>query len=208
MKIGLGSGTTVYYMLDKLGQLVRDGLKVTGIPSSLKTEALAKQFSVPLTSFAETLHYDLMIDGTKEIDPSFCMIKGGGGSFFREKLIALASDQVIIISERHKLVNQLGAFPVPVEILPFAWQFTARLLEQLGCKVTLRQQGDKAVQSDNGNYIADCAFAFFNDPIKLDLELKLIPGVLETGLFGGIADLLITMDAEALVVTHSPCILG
>jgi len=194
MNLGLGSGTTVNLMLRKLGDMVKQGLKVKGIPTSRKTELLAKEVGIPLVDFSIINNVDLTIDGAKEIDRTFAMIKGGGGSFFREKLVAEASKRMIIIAERSKVVESLGSLPVPVEITPFAWESTIQRLKKLDCKVELRMTNNAPIISDNGNYIVDCKFESITDAHKLDRTLKLMTGVLETGIFCGYADLLITMN--------------
>lgn len=199
MKIGLGSGTTVYWTILKLGELVKQGMDIKGIPTSLKTEAIAKDVGIPLIDFSHTQKLDLTIDGTKQIDPHLNMIKGGGGSFFREKIVAHASERVIIVADRSKQVTVLGAYPVPVEVHPFAWQYTVSLLEQFGCQVTMRMKDDSMIMTDNDHYIADCLFDKIDDPASLDKELKLVPGVIETGIFCELAHLFITTDNKGMI---------
>lgn len=188
MTIGLGSGSTVYWMMRKLGQYVQEGLDVKGIASSRQTENWAKEFGVPLTNFHETQHIDTTIDGADEVDEAWNLIKGGGGALVREKVIADAADKFVVIIDESKLVSHLGDFRLPVEILPFGWEVTAERIAGLGGVSALRQGADGAFVSDNGNYIVDCDFGAINDPKLLHQHLKQLTGVVETGLFVSMAD--------------------
>lgn len=183
MVLGLGSGTTVYWLLKRLGELVDQGLNIKGIPSSLRTEGWAKEFGIPLTDFSEVEMLDLAIDGADEIDPDLQLTKGGGGSLVREKLVNAHARQVIIIADGSKMVDRLGNFPLPVEVLQFAWQRTADKIAALGATPVLRERDGEVFVSNNGNYILDCAFGSIEDPRALHKELKLLLGVVETGLF-------------------------
>jgi ribose 5-phosphate isomerase A len=195
MTIGLGSGSTVYWMMKKLGKLVENGLNVRGVPSSLRTEGWAKEFGVPLVYFSEVSRLDLAIDGADEVDPDFNLSKGGGGSLLREKLVNDAADELIIVVDDSKLVKNLGAFPLPVEIVPFGWENTARKIEKLGCTPMLRKNEGKVFISNNGNYIVDCRFTSIADPAALHQQLKLLLGVIETGLFVNMTDkVIVGMD--------------
>lgn len=191
MVIGLGSGSTVYWMLKKLGEMIVQGMKVKGIPSSLRTEGWAKEFGIPITDFSEVQLLDLAIDGANEIDPQFNLSKGGGGSLVREKIVNANSKKLIIIADESKLVSQLGKAPLPVEILQFGWEVTAIKIAQLGCKPVLRIQEGVRFVSNNGNYIVDCQFKSILNPKKLHHELKQLVGVVETGLFIGMTDIVI-----------------
>src|SRR4051812_22726633 len=133
MVIGLGSGSTVYWMMKKLGELVSEGLSVKGVPSSVRTEGWAKEFGIPLVYFSEVSQLDLAIDGADEVDPEYNLIKGGGGSLLREKLVDAAADRLIIVVDDSKLVPTLGTFPLPVEVVPFGWEITAQRLAKLDC---------------------------------------------------------------------------
>lgn len=188
MVLGLGSGSTVYWTLKKLGELVAEGLNVKGIPTSKRTEKWASQFNIPLTDFSNVDIIDVAIDGADEIDPQFNLTKGGGGSLVREKIVDAHSNMLIIVADESKSVSQLGKFPLPVEIVPFGWQSTAKKIATLGCKPTLRKKDENIFISDNGNYILDCAFTAIPNPAKLHEELKQLIGVVETGLFIGITD--------------------
>ncbi|TWT05282.1 ribose-5-phosphate isomerase RpiA [Planococcus sp. CPCC 101016] len=191
MIIGLGSGSTVYWMLKKLGERVKEGLTVKGVPSSLRTEGWAKEFGIPLTTLSESRHLDLAIDGADEVDPSFNLTKGGGGSLLREKLVNDAADQLIIVVDDSKLVDRLGAFPLPVEIVPFGWENTAEKIADLQCQPKLRRESGEVFVTNNGNYIVDCQFAEISDLHALHRNLKLILGVVETGLFINMANIVL-----------------
>jgi ribose 5-phosphate isomerase A len=183
MTIGLGSGSTVNSMLRKLGERVKEGLQVKGIPSSVKTEYLARELEIPLTNFSEEVQVDLAIDGADEIDNQLNLLKGGGGSLVREKIVDSAANELIIIVDGSKIVSQLGAFPLPVEVLSFGWEVTARNIAKLGCDPKLRKKNNRLFVSDNGNYILDCHFGAIEQPKSLHEELKQLVGVVETGLF-------------------------
>ncbi len=202
MVLGLGSGTTVYWLLKRLGELVDQGLNIKGIPSSLRTAGWAKEFGIPLTDFSEVETLDLAIDGADEIDPAFQLTKGGGGSLVREKLVNAHAKQVIIIADQSKMVDRLGKFPLPVEVLQFAWQRTADKIEALGAKPVLREREDEVFVSNNGNYILDCAFESIEDPRALHNQLKLLLGVVETGLFIDMTDKVILAGPDGAQVIN------
>lgn len=191
MKIGLGSGSTVNFFIKKLAELVKEGLKIEGIPSSVKTEKLATELGIPLTDFSTVTHLDVTVDGANEVDEHFNLIKGGGGSLLREKFVATASKKLIIIVDEAKLTSKLGSIPLPVEVVPFAWEVTSKRIAELGCTPTLRKNGDTPFVSDNGNYILDCQFNGIADPDTLHNQLKLLLGVVETGLFVGMTEAVI-----------------
>lgn len=188
MLVGLGSGTTFYWTLLELADRIKGGLKMKGIPTSLATERLAFEWGIPLASFAECPRLDLYIDGAKEINPRKEMIKGGGGSFLREKLVAEGANRRIIVVSGNKQVPRLGSIAVPVEIVPFGSEWTLAKLRDMGCKPDLRTEQRQFVVSDNGNYIADCDFGPVPNPADLHRKIKAITGVVETGLFVGMAD--------------------
>jgi len=190
--VGLGTGSTTAFAIKELGFLVREGLMIRGVPTSKATELLADQCGIPLVDLNESCRIDVTIDGADEIDPRFNMVKGGGGALFREKLVAIASDLEIIIVDPPKLVQTLGqTMPVPVEVLKFGWCLPERRLRELGCTPTVRQKAGQPYESDNGNYILDCWFGPISDPAYLDQAIKQIPGVVESGIFIGLADRLI-----------------
>lgn len=188
MTIGLGTGTTAYYAIRRIGALVRGGLRIRAIATSLASERLATTEGIPLATFAELAgRLDLTIDGADEVDPELRLIKGGGGALLREKIVAAASDRMVAIVDEGKLVKRLGAFPLPVEIVPFGREATMRRLDELGCRSVLRLAGDEPFRTDNGNFVADCAFGMIADPERLAARLNQIPGVVEHGLFVGLA---------------------
>jgi ribose 5-phosphate isomerase A len=200
MVIGLGSGSTVYWMMKKLGELVSKGLRVKGVPSSIRTEGWAKEFGIPLVYFSEVSRLDLAIDGADEVDPDYNLIKGGGGSLLREKLVDAAADRLIIVVDDSKLVQALGTFPLPVEVVPFGWELTAQRLAKLDCTQKLRIKEDKIFITNNGNYILDCQFNSITNPSELHQQLKLTLGVVETGLFTNMTDIVIVSNDEGVQI--------
>lgn len=183
--LGLGTGSTVFWLIKKLGEKVKQGLNVTCIPTSAQSEKLALENGLQTAQLNEVEKIDLCIDGADEINQHFSLIKGGGGALLREKMVASASGKLYIIADHKKLVDVLGKFPVPVEVVTYGWQHVARNIESIGCyKVVARRSanGDFYV-TDNGNYILDCQFKKIYGPNELNLLLKNIPGVVETGLF-------------------------
>ena len=190
MIVGLGTGSTVEYTLRKLGQLVRDGLKIQGIPTSIHTQRIAKEEGIPLTTLDENPEIDVTIDGADEVDSNLNLIKGGGGALTREKIIAFNSKKVIIVVDDSKVVKCLGIdFPLPVEVTKFGWQATKKTLEKFDCTVELRNiMEDEPFITDNGNYILDCEFIKIDNPEELHVNLNNIPGVVENGLFIGLVD--------------------
>ncbi|MBP1970704.1 ribose 5-phosphate isomerase A [Virgibacillus natechei] len=200
MKVGLGSGSTVYWMIKKLGEYVEQGLDVTGVPTSQTTAQWAKEFGIPLTDFSELKQLDVTIDGADEVDENLHLIKGGGGALLREKIVASAAKELIIIVDRSKKVAHLGAFPLPVEVIPFGWEVTANNISTLGCVPKLRQKDGEVFISDNGNYILDCPFDKIPNPKTLHKELKSLVGVVETGLFVGMTDKVIVGEGDEVEV--------
>jgi ribose 5-phosphate isomerase A len=193
MRLGLGSGTTSEAFIDLLGERVRQGLDVVGVPTSEKIGAKAKALGIRLTTLDETPELDLCIDGADEIGPGLTLIKGGGGALLREKIVAMAGRAMLVIADERKLVDHLGAFPLPVEVVPFGLGATRRamqkLAERLGLagEMTLRGDGGHVFVTDGGHHILDCHFQRFDDPGALAAGLNAIPGVVEHGLFIGIA---------------------
>lgn len=185
MIVGLGTGSTAYYAIQRLGRLVQQGLSIQAIATSLQSEQLATQLGIPLISFSEMTELDLTIDGADEVDSAFNLIKGGGGALLREKIVAAASKQLTIVVDEHKVVRQLGKFALPVEIVKFGYEATIRKLFQLGCEPILRARDGEPYVTDNGNYIVDCSFNQIAAPVELHRELNLIPGVVDNGLFVG-----------------------
>ena len=188
--VGLGSGSTAAYAVRFLADRVRDGLKIVGIPTSQETKRLAEQLGIPLATLDEHGKIDIDIDGADEIDPQLNLIKGGGGAFLREKIIASVSRRFIVIADSTKQVKRLGKFPLPVEVVPFAQSLIKTQIEAMGAKVSLRNDayGNPYV-TDEGHHILDCNFGEISDPAGLADKLCHIPGVVEHGLFIGMAEI-------------------
>jgi ribose 5-phosphate isomerase A len=188
--VGLGSGSTATYAIRFLGERVRDGLKIVGIPTSQKTQQLAQQLGIPLGTLDQHPHIDIDIDGADEIDPRLNLIKGGGGALLREKIIASASRRFIVVGDSSKQVAHLGKFPLPVEVIPFAQSLIAKRISALGAQVSLRGAASGNVfVTDEGHHILDCTFGDILDPAALAVKLHAIPGVVEHGLFIGMAEI-------------------
>jgi len=199
MTVGLGSGSTANIAIRLLGQRVKaEGLQLRGVPTSFLTAALAAEVGLALVNLNDVSRVDLTIDGADEIGPGLALIKGGGGALLREKIVAAASDQVLIIADSSKLVAQLGAFPLPVETVPFARAFVARRLETLGLNPQLRlTPAQEAYRTDQGNEIFDCHARAIPDPGALARELAAIPGIVEHGLFLGLVQrAIVGVDGE------------
>ena len=192
MVVGLGSGSTATFAIQFLGELVRDGLKIRGIPTSRASGELARSLNIPLTSFDEVDHTDVTIDGADEVAPGLALIKGGGGALLHEKIVAAASHRLVIVADEHKLVQRLGRFPLPVEVIPFAAGSVRRKLEALGANPVLRTGHDGSpFITDEGNYIFDCHYGEILDPPAVAQSLKSITGLVEHGLFLGLASVAI-----------------
>jgi ribose 5-phosphate isomerase A len=191
--VGLGTGSTARFAIEGLGRRVREGLRIAGVPTSIATERLAREQGIPLVGLNDVDGIDLTVDGADEIDPAFDMIKGGGGALTREKLVALASATRVILVDESKLVSKLGeTHLLPVEVLPFAWKLAERHLSNLGAGPILRKRtDDQPLVTDNGNFVLDCNFGPIDNAPALEHEIRLLPGVIECGLFIGIADTLV-----------------
>ena len=200
MTVGLGTGSTVHWTILRLGVLVREGLTIRAVPTSRQTEKLAVEQKIPLVTFGEGRELDLTIDGADEISPQLDLIKGGGGALLREKLVAAASKRLIVVADESKLAPALGSFPLPVEVVPFGWEITARRVENLNLKQSLRTSDGKPFLTDNGNYILDCDCGKIENPAQLHRELKLLTGVVETGLFVGMADAVIVAGSGGIEI--------
>jgi ribose 5-phosphate isomerase A len=185
MTIGIGSGSTVYWLIEELGNRVKQGLEITTVPTSLQTAELAGKAGIPVLDLNNIHKLPLTIDGADEIDPQGRLIKGGGGALLQEKIVAAASDELIIIADSSKLVQQLGKFPLPVEVIPFGYkQVKQKIIAAEFCKkISLRREGSEIFVTDHGHYILDCDCEKIADASALNLFLHLIPGVVETGLF-------------------------
>jgi ribose 5-phosphate isomerase A len=197
MTLGLGTGSTAAHAVRFLGEQVRAGLKVRGIPTSVHTQELAASLGIPLTTLDECQQIDVDIDGADEFDAQLHLIKGGGGALLREKIIASASRQVVIIADSSKLVAVLGKFPLPVEVIPFAQPLVAKRITALGATVKLRQEtkGNPFI-TDEGHHILDCSFGQITDPPALARKLSDMPGVVEHGLFVDLATVVLCAKGE------------
>ena len=197
---GLGTGSTVEYVLKRLGEMVKDGLDIKGIPTSMHTKKIAKECGIPLTDLDENPEIDLTIDGADEVDPNLNLIKGGGGALTREKIVAYHSKKEIIVIDETKIVKILGVtFPLPVEVLKYGWASTKKSLQEFGCNIELRKIMEEVYITDNANYILDCDFERIDDPEQLEKDLNNVPGVVENGLFVGLADEVIVGSKQGIM---------
>jgi ribose 5-phosphate isomerase A len=189
MVVGLGTGSTVAHTIKKLGEMSAEGLDLIGIPTSRESESLARSLGIRLSTLEENPTVDITIDGADEVDPNLDLIKGMGGALLREKIVARASKTEVIVVDDSKLVKTLGTkSPLPVEVVPFGWGTVKKSVEKLGCTAVLREKDGKPYVTDNGNLILDCSFQSIKEPQKLEKELNNITGIVENGLFVGIAD--------------------
>lgn len=210
MRVGLGTGSTAAWMVRCLGEMVRDdGLKIRGVPTSTRTAALAREVGIEVISLDEARWLDLTIDGADEFDADLNLIKGGGGALLQEKIVATASDQMIVIADAGKEVETLGAFPLPIEVIPFGWQTSKALVEEmlismdvLGRHVTLRMKGDTPFVTDEGNHILDLHLNRIGNARHLAMVLNQVPGVVENGLFIDICDVVIVGYGDGRVETR------
>lgn len=202
MAVGLGTGSTAYWLVERIGQRVREGLRVRCIPTSRRTEEQARALGIPLVNFSDVQQLDLAIDGADEIGPGLALIKGGGGALLREKLVARAARRFVVIADASKRVDTLGRFPLPVEVVPFAFEVTARKVAEVTNAEPLLRRDDRGeiYLTDNGNYILDCRCREIHDPERTERDLKLLTGVVECGLFVNMADLAIVADDDAVEI--------
>lgn len=201
MTIGLGTGSTAYWAIQYIGARVKEGLEVRAIATSIQSQTLAIDLGIPIISFAQVDKLEITIDGADEVDEQLQLIKGGGGALLREKIVAAATKFYIIIADDHKLVNKLGKFRLPVEVIPFGWELVAGRLKNLGSEVFLRSLEGKPYLTDNGNYILDCAFGQIDFPSDLHDQINRITGVLDNGLFIDMADCVILASEEGTIRT-------
>ncbi len=193
MLIGLGTGTTVYYLLKELGKRKLQGLNFTAVCTSLQTENILKEEGINYVSLDDVERLQLAIDGADEVDVNGNLIKGGGGALLQEKIVEAASDELIIIVDEKKDVQTLGVFPLPVEVITFGWKQVQQKIETTyNIKAVLREKQGKIFMTDHKHYILDCYFNSIPDPAQLNVELHLIAGVVETGLFVNMASKVIT----------------
>ncbi|TCP41796.1 ribose-5-phosphate isomerase RpiA [Rhodovulum marinum] len=207
MKVGLGTGSTAAWMVRCLGERVRDeGLRIKGVPTSTRTADLAREVGIEVISLDEARWLDLTIDGADEFDADLNLIKGGGGAHLQEKIVATASDRMIVIADPAKEVAHLGAFPLPVEVIPFGWKATRTLVEEalegmdvLGRETALRMNGEAPFVTDEGNHILDLHLKRIGNPRQLSLVLNQIPGLVENGLFIDICDVVVIGHGDGRV---------
>lgn len=189
--IGLGSGSTAKYAIKAIGELVKNGLNIQGVPTSAKTKQLAESLQIPLLPADQVKQINITIDGADEFTEDLILIKGGGGALLYEKIIASLTDQLIIITDSSKLVHQLGRFKLPVEVIPVASNYVKQQLEKLGGKVSQRITDNNPFVTDEGNYILDTDFNPILNPVYLSNQMSRITGVVEHGLFIGLASMVI-----------------
>lgn len=207
MKVGLGTGSTAAWLVKCLGERVKhEGLRFTGVPTSTATAKLAGDLGIPITTLDEAGWLDLTIDGADEFDNELNLIKGGGGALLQEKIVATASDRMIVIADKTKKVETLGAFPLPVEVIGFGMKTTKRLLEEMlesldvmGNTGKFRMKGDQLFVTDEGNHIVDLHLGRIGNARQLSLVLNQVPGVVENGLFIDICDVIVTGHGDGTV---------
>ncbi len=210
MRLGLGTGSTAAHFVEALGQKVAEGLKVVCVPTSETTRVQAERLRIPLTTLDDRPHLHLTVDGADEIDDQLRLIKGGGGALLREKIVATASDKMVVIAADNKLVRVLGNFPLPVEVVGFGVTATCDLIEamaaQAGCEGEISLRSDRKGEpfvTDQGNFILDCDFGKIPEPEVLSFALKQVPGVVEHGLFLGVADAAILAGPRGVKVLRT-----
>ena len=203
MTVGLGTGSTVYHTIMRLVEMVREGMRIRCVSTSEATTDLAESLGLDLVPMSEVPEIDITIDGADEVDRSYNGIKGGGGALLYEKLVADISGSVVWVVDRSKLVERLGAFPLPIEVVPFSHMQLMRKLEAMGFEPRLRMSGDRPFTTDEKNYIIDLKTGFIDDPRGLHELLKLMPGVIETGLFIAMADTVVVGGEDGAKVLES-----
>ncbi|HEY2649011.1 MAG TPA: ribose-5-phosphate isomerase RpiA [Puia sp.] len=192
MAVGLGTGSTAYWAIEKIGEKVnKEGWKIKAIATSNGSEEQARRLGIPIMDFSSVKSIDITIDGADEVNPKLQLIKGGGGALLREKIVATNSKQMIVVADESKWVKTLGKFPLPVEVVLFGWERTFDKLLMLGCEAKRRMKGTIPYLTDNGNYIVDCAFGEIDDPPALHELVNAITGVVDNGLFIHIASKLV-----------------
>jgi len=208
MVVGLGSGSTAKIAIKLLGEMVEAGVNIVGIPTSKESEDLGRRAGILIGELKARSVVDITIDGADEVDPDMNLVKGLGGALVREKIVAAATNLEIIVIDESKLVDFLGQkVPLPVEIVRFSHEATVHRVGQLGCKCMLRMKHGERFVSDNGNYIVDCKFARIDDPMKLETEINLIPGVVDSGLFLGLADKVIVATKDGTRIMEKESVL-
>jgi ribose 5-phosphate isomerase A len=199
MVVGLGSGSTASIAIKLLGEKVGQGWKITGVPTSRESEELGRSVGIAIGELKDYPEVDVTIDGADEVDPNLDLIKGLGGALVREKIVASATKMEVITVDDSKLVSYLGQkAPLPVEIVKFASESTMRRLEKFGCAPKLREKNGIAFITDNGNLIADCRFPRIDDPKRMEREINLVAGVVDNGLFVGLAHKVVVASKEGV----------
>ncbi|MFO0705344.1 MAG: ribose-5-phosphate isomerase RpiA [Nitrospira sp.] len=206
MVVGLGTGSTAKHMVIALGEKVRAGMKLRGIPTSQETAVLAREAGITLIDADNRWEIDVAIDGADQVDPAFNLIKGGGGALLKEKIVAASAKQFIVLVDHTKQVPVLGgSFPLPIEVIPFGWGSTAREIESLThSRVVLREKHGAPFKTEAGNLIVDVHLAAIDRPAELEVALNQIPGIVETGLFVGRTNMLIIGTPQGVHVQHVP----
>jgi ribose 5-phosphate isomerase A len=207
MALGLGTGSTAAFVVEGLARRVAAGLRVIGIPTSERTASQARRLGIPVATFAEYQHLDLTIDGADEVQlGSLALIKGLGGALLREKIVAAASGRLVIVVDQEKLVERLGEHtPVPVEVTQFGWQATAVALTRLGCTPERRYSaGEQPFITDGGNFILDCRFGPIGDPVRLERDIAMTVGTIESGLFVGRSSMVVVASETGVEVLTRP----
>jgi len=198
--VGLGTGSTAAYFIKLLGEQVKNGLRIRGIPTSVRSRELALSLSIPLTTLDECQEIDVTVDGADEVDPELRLIKGGGGALLREKIVASATRQMVVVADISKRVQRLGKFPLPVEVIKFAQGLVAKRIAAMGAEVKLRADVEgKPYVTDENNHILDCRFGEIRDAEGLARELSEMPGVVEHGLFIGMASVALFARGSEIV---------
>src|ERR1700757_1924422 len=198
--VGLGTGSTAAYFIKLLGEQVQNGLRVRGIPTSVRSRELALSLGIPLITLDDCQEIDVTVDGADEVDPQLRLIKGGGGALLREKIVASATRQMIVVADASKQVQRLGKFPLPVEVIRFAQALVAKRIAALGAQVQLRTGADgKPFVTDENNHILDCHFGQIQNPDVLARQLSDMPGVVEHGLFIGLASVVLFARGSEIV---------
>ena len=211
MRLGLGTGSTAQHFVELIGERVRAGLDILAVPTSEATSAEAKRCGIALTTLEETPELDLTVDGADEVGPGLCLIKGGGGALLREKIVASASARMIVIADQSKWVTQLGRFPLPIEVVSFGLAATQRALEKAirtiqkpGPLVLRRRKDGEVFVTDGGHWILDAGLAHIDDPVTLAHAISGVPGVVEHGLFIGLAHMAIIGGPDGVKIVERP----
>jgi ribose 5-phosphate isomerase A len=204
MKLGLGTGSTAAHFIEALGQKVKGGLDVKCVPTSKSSHELASKFGVPLVTLEQEPILDLTVDGADEFDSDFCLIKGGGGALLLEKIVATSSRRMVVIADESKRVEKIGAFPLPLEVIPFGWKATGMKIDRafklmkIEAKLSLRMKEKKPFVTDTGHFIIDCKMNSLPHPKQAESILCGLPGVVDTGLFIGICSVVFMGTAKGV----------